>query len=141
MKIAKLAVPLAAVLVVLHTSCGDPTGSGNQANDRIAIVNDAYALSARVTYYDDTIPLDSTGVRKDRWGVRADGGLGIQQVGAGAPTQSEWHAGLAITRGWSANSELAILGSLTNSAASRSGTATAAGFKYAGVTLRLRQGL
>jgi Flp pilus assembly protein TadD len=79
--------------------------------------------------------------RKDRWGVRADAGLGIQQVGAGAPTQSEWHAGLAITRGWSANSELAILGSLTNSAASRSGTATAAGFKYAGVSLRLRQGL
>lgn len=79
--------------------------------------------------------------RKDRWGVRADGGLGIQQVGAGAPTQSEWHAGLAITRGWSANSELALVGSLTNSAASRSGTATAAGFKYAGVSLRLRQGL
>jgi len=79
--------------------------------------------------------------RKDRWGVRADGGLGIQQVGAGAPTQSEWHAGLAITRGWSANSELALVGSLTNSAASRSVTATAAGFKYATIGLRLRQGL
>lgn len=79
--------------------------------------------------------------RKERWGVRADGGLGIQQVGAGAPTQSVWHAGLAITRGWSANSELALVGSLTNSAASRSGTATAAGFKYAGISLRLRQGL
>ncbi len=79
--------------------------------------------------------------RKDRWGVRADGGLGIQQVGAGAPTQSEWHAGLAVTRGWSANSELALVGSLTNSAASRSGTATAVGFKYATIGLRLRQGL
>jgi len=79
--------------------------------------------------------------RKERWGVRADGGLGIQQVGAGAPTQSEWHAGLAVTRGWNANSELALVGSLTNSAASRSGTATAAGFKYATVGLRLRQGL
>ena len=79
--------------------------------------------------------------RKDRWGVRADGGLGIQQVGAGAPTQSEWHAGLAVTRGWSANSELALVGSLTNSAASRSGTATASGFKYATVGLKLRQGL
>ena len=79
--------------------------------------------------------------RKDRWAVRADGGLGIQQVGAGAPTQSEWHGGLAITRGWSANSELALVGSLTNSAASRSGTATAAGFKYATIGLRLRQGL
>ena len=79
--------------------------------------------------------------RRDRWVVRADGGLGVQQVGAGAPTQSEWHGGLAITRGWSANSELALVGSLTNSAASRSGTATAAGFKYATVGLRLRQGL
>jgi len=79
--------------------------------------------------------------RKARWGVRADGGLGIQQVGAGAPTQSVWHAGLAITRGWSANSEVALVGSLTNSAASRSGTATAVGFKYAGISLRLRQGL
>jgi tetratricopeptide (TPR) repeat protein len=79
--------------------------------------------------------------RKERWGVRADGGFGIQQVGAGAPTQSEWHAGLAVTRGWSANSELALVGSLTNSAASRSGTATASGFKYATFGLRLRQGL
>ena len=79
--------------------------------------------------------------RKERWGVRADGGLGIQQVGAGAPTQSEWHAGFAVTRGWSANSELALVGSLTNSAASRSGTATASGFKYATVGLKLRQGL
>ncbi len=79
--------------------------------------------------------------RKERWGVRADGGLGIQQVGAGAPTQSVWHAGLALTRGWSANSEVALVGSLTNSAASRSGTATAAGFQYAGVSLRVRQGL
>lgn len=79
--------------------------------------------------------------RRERWGVRADGGLGIQQVSAGAPTQSEWHAGLAVTRGWSANSELALVGSLTNSAASRSGTATTAGFKYATIGLRLRQGL
>lgn len=79
--------------------------------------------------------------RRERWGVRADGGLGIQQVGAGAPTQSEWHAGLAVTRGWSANSELALVGSLTNSAASRSGTGTAAGFKYATIGVRLRQGL
>lgn len=79
--------------------------------------------------------------RRDRWGVRADGGLGIQQVGTGAPTQSEWHAGLAVTRGWSANSELALVGSLTNSAGSRSGTVTAAGFKYATIGLKLRQGL
>jgi hypothetical protein len=100
-------------------------GAGYFAPDRFGV------LEARGSYL----------WRKDRWGARADGGLGIQQVGAGAPTQSEWHAGLAITRGWSANSELALVGSLTNSAASRSGAATAAGFKYAGVSLRLRQGL
>ena len=62
MRITKLALPLVGILVVLHTSCGDPTGPGNQANDRITIVNDASALAARVTYFDDTIPLDSTGI-------------------------------------------------------------------------------
>ena len=79
--------------------------------------------------------------RRERWAVRADAGLGVQQVGVGAPSQSEWHSGLAVTHGWSANSEVALVGSLTNSAASRSGTATAAGFKYATVGLRLRQGI
>jgi hypothetical protein len=103
----------------------NPPGAGYFAPDRFSV------LEARVAYT----------WRRERWGVRADGGLGIQQVGVGAPTQSEWHAGLAITRGWSANSELALVGSLTNSAASRSGTATAAGFKYATIGLRLRQGL
>ena len=100
-------------------------GTGYFAPDRFSV------LEARGSYT----------WRKERWGVRTDGGLGIQQVGTGAPTQSEWHAGIALTRGWSANSEVALLASLTNSAASRSGTATAAGFKYAGVSLRLRQGL
>ena len=100
-------------------------GAGYFAPDRFSV------LEARGSYT----------WRKDRWGVRTDGGLGIQQVGAGAPTQSEWHLGVAVTRGWSANSEVALMGSLTNSAASRSGTATAAGFQYAGVSLRIRQGL
>jgi thioredoxin-like negative regulator of GroEL len=88
--------------------------------------------------------LEARGVytwRRERWGVRADGGLGAQQVGKGAPTQSEWHAGLAVTRGWGANSELALVGSFTNSAGSRTGTATAAGFEYWTLGLRLRQGL
>ncbi len=100
-------------------------GAGYFAPDRFSVVE------GRVAYT----------WRQDRWGVRADGGLGVQQVGAGAPTQSEWHAGLAVTRGWSANSELALVGSLTNSAASRAGTATAAGFRYSTIGLRLRQGL
>lgn len=50
MKITTTALPLIGILVVFHTSCGDPTGPGNQANDRISIVNDAYVLAARVTY-------------------------------------------------------------------------------------------
>lgn len=62
MRITKLALPLVGVIALLHTSCGDPTGPGNQANDRISIVNDAPALAARVTYYNDSIPLDSIGV-------------------------------------------------------------------------------
>lgn len=73
MRITKLALPLVGILVVLHTSCGDPTGPGNQANDRIAIVNDGYVLAARVTYYDDTIPLDSTSVGYPSAPIRPSG--------------------------------------------------------------------
>src|SRR5438552_2646432 len=76
-----------------------------------------------------------------RWGVRADGGVGAQQVGRGASRQTEWHAGFTVTRGWGANSELALVGSVTNSAASRTGIAVAPGFKYWTLGLRLRQGL
>jgi len=79
--------------------------------------------------------------RRERWGIRADGGVGVQQVGTGAPTQTAWHSGFALTRGWNANSEFALVGSLTNSAASRAGSATAPGFKYWTLGLRLRQGL
>ncbi|MGH7672175.1 MAG: hypothetical protein ACREMC_04700, partial [Gemmatimonadales bacterium] len=88
--------------------------------------------------------LEARGVytwRRERWGVRADGGVGVQEVGKGAPTQSEWHAGLAVTRAWGANSELALVGSFTNSAGNRAGTAIAAGFEYWTVGLKLRQGL
>jgi hypothetical protein len=58
----RLALPLAGMLVLLHTSCGEPTGPGDQTNGHISIVNNAAALAARVTYYDTTIPIDSTGV-------------------------------------------------------------------------------
>jgi len=79
--------------------------------------------------------------RRRRWGVRADGGLGTQQVGIGAPTQTAWHAGMTVSRGWAANSELALTGAVTNSAASRTGAAVATGFTYWTLGLRLRQGL
>ena len=79
--------------------------------------------------------------RRERWAIRTDAGVGTQQVGTGAPTQAEWHVGLGVTRGWSANNELTLTGSLTNSAATRSGTATAAGFRYGTISLRVQQGL
>jgi tetratricopeptide (TPR) repeat protein len=100
-------------------------GAGYFAPDRFSV------LEARAVYT----------WRRARWGVRADGGLGVQQVGKGAPTQSEWHAGLAVTRGWGANSELALVGSFTNSAGSRTGTAITTGFEYWTIGLRVRQGL
>ena len=67
--------------------------------------------------------------------------MGAQQVDSGAPSQTEWHAGFTVTRGWGANSELALVGSVTNSAASRTGAAVTPGFKYWTLGVRLRQGL
>jgi tetratricopeptide (TPR) repeat protein len=78
--------------------------------------------------------------RRRRWGVRADGGIGTQRIDTRSG-QTAWHAGLSVSRGWAANSELVLAASVTNSAAARSGTAVAAGFKYWTVGLRLRQGL
>lgn len=77
--------------------------------------------------------------RRERWGVRTDGGVGAQQVGTGADTQTEWHLGLQLTRGWAANSEVALVGSITNSAASSQSGAPQ--FTYWTLGLRLRQGL
>ena len=58
----KLVLPIAGAVVLLHLSCVDATGPGNQSNDRISIVNDAGTLAARVTYFNDSIPIDTTGV-------------------------------------------------------------------------------
>lgn len=77
--------------------------------------------------------------RRERWGVRGDAGLGLQEVGTGAETQTEWHVGVALARGWNANNELALLGSVTNSVASSQTGAPQ--FTYWTVGLRLRQGL
>ena len=56
MRIAKTA------FVLLLLSCTDATGPGNQSNGRISIVNDAGALASRVTYMNDSVPIDSVGV-------------------------------------------------------------------------------
>jgi len=76
------------------------------------------------------------------WGVRADGGLGSQQVSDTSAHQVAWHVGLALSRGWGPNGELALVGSITNSAgaASTTGTRTEA-FRYRALGLRFRQGL
>lgn len=62
MKITKLALPLAGILVALHTSCGESTGPGDQDDGRIAIVNNQAALAARVTYFNTPVIIDDTGV-------------------------------------------------------------------------------
>jgi len=60
---AKLLLGLGVGLVLLQSSCSDAAGPGNQANDRISIVNDAFALAGRVTYYvDSTVAVDANGV-------------------------------------------------------------------------------
>jgi len=77
--------------------------------------------------------------RRERWGLRADAGIGGQQVGVGNDLQTEWHLGLTVSKGWSANSEAALVGSITNSAASSQTGAPQ--FTYWTVGLRVRQGL
>lgn len=79
--------------------------------------------------------------RQAAWAARIDGGLGAQNVGSGAATQAEWHAGFNVSRTWRVIDELALVGLFTNSAAARSGTATTGSYKYWSVGLRYRRGL
>ncbi len=53
---------LAGVLVLVYASCVDAFGPGNQANDRISIVNDPSTLAASVTYFSTPVLVDATGV-------------------------------------------------------------------------------
>src|SRR2546425_8875430 len=55
----KLAVALISVVALVHLSCSDASGPGDQANGRISITNNAGVLASRVTYLDDSIPIDS----------------------------------------------------------------------------------
>src|SRR2546430_3204837 len=80
--------------------------------------------------------------QRRRWGLRTDGGVGSQQVFRSAAHQAEWHFGVALSRGWGANNEVALVGSITNSAGATSTTGTRTeGFRYRTVGLRFRQGL
>ena len=101
-------------------------GSGYFSPDRFSV------LEGRVT----------ADWRRARWGVRADGGVGSQQVIKGAAHQLEWHASVTFTRGWGASNEIALVGLLTNSAvAVATGGARTEGFRYRTLGLRFQQGL
>ena len=56
------ALALTGVIVLLHLSCSDASGPGDQTNDRITITNNTGVLASRVTYFDDSIPVDSVGI-------------------------------------------------------------------------------
>src|SRR6266576_3115794 len=58
----KLAIALICVVALVHVSCSDSMGPGDQSNARISITNNAGELAARVTYMKDSIPVDSAGV-------------------------------------------------------------------------------
>lgn len=83
--------------------------------------------------------------QRNGWGLRADGGVGSQQVQAfgtpPAPHQTEWHVGVSLSRGWGANNEIALVGSITNSAAAATAGVVTGSFRYRTLGLRFRQGL
>ena len=58
----KLAIALIGVVALVHVSCSDVSGPGDQANGRISITNNAGVLASRVTYSNASIPIDSVGV-------------------------------------------------------------------------------
>ena len=102
------------------------TGSGYFSPDRFSV------LEGRAT----------ADWRRARWGVRADGGIGSQQVFKGAAHQVEWHVGVTFTRGWGAGNEIALVGLLTNSAvAIATSGARTEGFRYRTLGVRFQQGL
>lgn len=80
--------------------------------------------------------------QRNGWGVRADGGVGSQQVSDTAAHQFEWHLGLSLWHDWGANNEIALVGSITNSgAATNAAHVTSESFRYRTLGLRVRQGL
>src|SRR3989442_4076755 len=58
----KLAVALVCLVAFVHLSCSDASGPGDQSNGRISITNNTGVLASRVTYLNDSIPIDSVGV-------------------------------------------------------------------------------
>ena len=58
----KLVPALTLLVALVHLSCSDASGPGDQANGRITITNNTGVLASRVTYFDDTVALDTVGI-------------------------------------------------------------------------------
>ena len=58
----KLVPALTLFVALVHLSCSDASGPGDQANNRITITNNTGVLASRVTYFDDIVALDSVGI-------------------------------------------------------------------------------
>jgi tetratricopeptide (TPR) repeat protein len=70
-----------------------------------------------------------------RWAASASGGLGAQQVGAGATAQVEWHLEARVGPRWRGGNRIELFGRFTNSAVSSTTGAFRSG--AAGLTARL----
>ena len=55
-------LPALSLVALLHLSCSDASGPGDQADNRITITNNTGVLASRVTYFDDAIELDTLGI-------------------------------------------------------------------------------
>jgi len=79
-------------------------------------------------------------LRRGRWGLRTDGGVGSQQInlvsGTAGPWQFEWHLTAVLSRSWNGG-EITLEGLYTNSA----GASTVGAFRYHSITLGFHQGL
>src|SRR5215472_6655847 len=53
---------LTGMIALLDLACSDAAGPGDQSNGRIFITNNAGALASRVTYLNDSVPIDSAHV-------------------------------------------------------------------------------
>jgi len=71
------------------------------------------------------------------WEGKLSGGLGLQQVGKGSVSQSEWHGEARLSRRWGAINEVSLSGGISNSAES----STTGAFHYYTMLLSARLGL
>jgi hypothetical protein len=62
MRVARIIITAGCALLAGQTSCRDSTSPGNQSDGRVSITNNAFALAARVRYFDQDIPIETSGV-------------------------------------------------------------------------------